>query len=88
MASNYQQAQNAWPLPAVPVTLLTAMHADSAAGVRVAAIKLELRRAFLQRAPGARHVVTNKSTHNIHMEEPDLVVAAIREVVEASPRTR
>jgi pimeloyl-ACP methyl ester carboxylesterase len=88
LASNYQRARQAWPLPAVPLTLLTAMRADSAAEVRVDAIKLELHRAFLQRVPGARHVVTYKSGHNIHREEPDLVVAAIREIVEAHRSTR
>jgi pimeloyl-ACP methyl ester carboxylesterase len=88
LASNYQQARDAWPLPAVPLTLLTAMRADSAADVRVDAIKLELHRAFLERVPAARHIVTNKSGHNIHMQEPDLVVAAIREVVDAHRSTR
>jgi pimeloyl-ACP methyl ester carboxylesterase len=82
--SNLEQARNAWPLPVVPVTLLTAMRADSVAGVRLAAIELELHKAFLEHVPWAKHIVTNKSGHDIHMEEPDLVVAAIREVVEAS----
>src|SRR5579864_2780242 len=78
-----EQARNAWPWPAVPITLLTAMRADSAAGVRLAAIELEPHQAFLEHVPGARHIVTNKSTHSIHMEQPDLVVGAIREVVDA-----
>jgi pimeloyl-ACP methyl ester carboxylesterase len=84
--SDLQQARQAWPLPAVPVTLLTATRADSAATARVDAIKLELHRALLQRVPGAKHIVTNKSGHSIHMEEPDLVVAAIRDVVELGRR--
>jgi pimeloyl-ACP methyl ester carboxylesterase len=86
LASNLQQARKAWPLPAVPLTLLTATRTDSAAGARLAAIKLELHQAFLERVPGVRHIVTNRSGHSIHMEDPDLVVAAIREVVEADRR--
>lgn len=83
LTSDLQQARKALPLPSVPVTLLTATRADSAAGARLVAIKLELHRAFLQSVPGARHIVTDKSGHSIHMEQPELVVAAIREVVEA-----
>ena len=77
------QARQAWPLPAVPLTLLTTTRTDSASGARLDAIKLELHGAFLQRLPGARHIVTNNSGHSIHMEEPDLVVDAIREIVDA-----
>jgi pimeloyl-ACP methyl ester carboxylesterase len=84
LTSDLEQARQAWPLPAVPLTLLTATRAYTSARARVDAIKLELHGAFLQRVPGARHIVTNKSGHGIHVEEPDLVVAAIREVVQAA----
>jgi pimeloyl-ACP methyl ester carboxylesterase len=33
--------------------------------------------------PGARHDKNTNSGHNIHREQPQLVVAAIREVVDA-----
>jgi pimeloyl-ACP methyl ester carboxylesterase len=36
--------------------------------------------------PGGRHVVTDRSGHYIHKTEPELVVAAIRETVEAVRR--
>jgi pimeloyl-ACP methyl ester carboxylesterase len=83
LAINFQQARESWPLPPVPVILLTSMRTDSAAGARLAAIKLELHREFLKRVPGAKQIVTNESGHNIAMEEPGLVVSAIREIVEA-----
>jgi hypothetical protein len=33
--------------------------------------------------PGARHVIAEESKHAIHQEQPDLVIAAITEVVMA-----
>jgi hypothetical protein len=36
--------------------------------------------------PGARHVVATKSGHNIQLTEPNLVIAAVRQVVEAARR--
>jgi len=33
--------------------------------------------------PGAQHVVATKSGHYIQATEPDLVIAAVRQVVEA-----
>jgi pimeloyl-ACP methyl ester carboxylesterase len=36
---------------------------------------------WLNRIPGGRLVVTNRSGHNIPIEQPDLVVATIRQVV-------
>jgi pimeloyl-ACP methyl ester carboxylesterase len=36
--------------------------------------------------PGAQHVVATKSGHYIQTTEPDLVIAAVRQVVEAARR--
>ena len=33
--------------------------------------------------PNARYAVATKSGHNIHQDQPELVIAAIREVVDA-----
>ena len=33
--------------------------------------------------PGAKHVTQTHSGHNIHQEQPQLVIGAIREVVDA-----
>jgi len=76
-----QQVRAASPLPAVPLVFLTATGSDSAAGARLATMKLELHHALLQRVPGAKHSVTNKSSHNIPFDQPDLVVDAILDVV-------
>jgi pimeloyl-ACP methyl ester carboxylesterase len=34
--------------------------------------------------PGARHVTQTHSGHNIHLEQPQLVVAAVRDVLDAA----
>ena len=36
--------------------------------------------------PGAKHVIASKSEHYIQTMEPDLVIAAVRQVVEAARR--
>jgi len=43
--------------------------------------------ALAELVPGARHVVAAGSGHNIHLEQPDLVIAAVRQVAEAVLRT-
>ena len=45
------------------------------------AIKKSLHADFLRQFSKGSHVVTEKSGHNIQMEEPELVVAAVREVI-------
>ena len=36
-----------------------------------------------QLVPDARRVIATESGHNIHQDQPELVIAAIRQVVEA-----
>ncbi|MEA2511746.1 MAG: hypothetical protein QOJ59_1233, partial [Thermomicrobiales bacterium] len=43
----------------------------------------ELQRDLAGLVPGGRHVVAEKSGHYIQQGQPDLVVAAIRDVVQA-----
>jgi pimeloyl-ACP methyl ester carboxylesterase len=40
--------------------------------------------------PDARHVIADRSGHNIHQDQPELVIEAVRQVVEAvrDPSTR
>jgi len=33
--------------------------------------------------PNARYTIATKSGHNVHQDEPELVIAAIRQVVDA-----
>jgi len=42
---------------------------------------LQVRQANL--VPNGRHVVADRSGHNIHQDQPDLVIAAVQQVVEA-----
>ena len=75
----------AWPLPRVPVILLTSERDDRslAEGVSPEALKVlaDARAEWLGRVAGARQVVAGKAGHNVPREEPGLVVEAIRQVL-------
>ncbi|MGB3331072.1 MAG: alpha/beta hydrolase [Thermomicrobiales bacterium] len=58
------------PFPGWPTDKMEAIMAD-----------LQARQARL--VPNARHVVAEKSGHNIHQDQPELVIDAIRQVVDA-----
>lgn len=80
-------------LPAgLPVILLTGMKLDAERrNPSVQALWLDLHRDLFRQwgsvqAGVARHIVTRKSGHYIHHDEPELVVEAVRQAVEqASP---
>jgi pimeloyl-ACP methyl ester carboxylesterase len=61
---------------ALPVTVLSAANATSE--------QLEEREALARRSPHGRHSIAWKSGHWIQLDEPELVVQAIREMVEAT----
>jgi hypothetical protein len=44
----------------------------------------ELQDALAALAPGAQHVIATKSGHDIQNTEPDLVITAVRQVVDAA----
>lgn len=75
-------------LPEVPVVILTAMRpvedpqwiGETPDGLRV---KYELHKAWAEQAADGTHRVTETSGPYIHREEPDLVIEAIRQVLEA-----
>ena len=46
-------------------------------------IMFALQQDLAQLVPDARLIVATESGHNIHQDQPELVIAAIREVVEA-----
>lgn len=46
----------------------------------------ELQDALAALAPGAQHVIATKSGHDIQNTEPDLVITAVRQVVDAARR--
>jgi pimeloyl-ACP methyl ester carboxylesterase len=58
---------------AIPVTVLSASNATPE--------QLEEREGMARRSPRGRHIIARKSGHWIQLDEPDLVVEAIREMV-------
>jgi pimeloyl-ACP methyl ester carboxylesterase len=78
-------------LPDVPVVVLTSVQQaekpmfflETAPAV---AIKRELHADFLRAFRDGSQVVTAKSGHNIQLEEPELVVAAVNKVIAAADR--
>jgi pimeloyl-ACP methyl ester carboxylesterase len=54
---------------------------------QVEKIWMEHQTKLAQLVPGARHIVDDKSGHQPHLENPKLVVEAIREIVEAARRS-
>lgn len=72
------------PLPAVPTVLLTGTLKDPSfpGNPLEQDLKLELQNEFLATIPHARHVLVPNSRHYIQEDAPNLVIDAIREVVE------
>src|SRR5574340_383232 len=71
----------------IPLTILTATRVDAGArrnGVTPADMLAwkQLHAGWIKKVPGARHIVTGKSGHYIQLEEPELVIEAIREMLE------
>jgi pimeloyl-ACP methyl ester carboxylesterase len=55
---------------------------------RIEAVWLELQRELASRSPQGRLVIAQKSGHYVQVDEPELVVQAIREVVQAADRRK
>jgi len=64
------------PSPEIPVVVLSASNSTPA--------QLAERSAMARNSRRGAHIVAEKSGHWIHLDEPDLVVNAIREMVESS----
>jgi pimeloyl-ACP methyl ester carboxylesterase len=77
-----KQAQAAVPLPDVPVILLTGMGTDSFRTPELLAVWLKLHNEWLKTMPHGKHVFAQNSEHFIQTSEPELVIKAIREVVD------
>lgn len=83
-----RQAQIDIPLRPMPLVVLShgipfaapfpSWPSDSMEGIMLA-----LQDDLVQLAPNARHVIATDSGHNIHQDQPELVIAAIRQVVDA-----
>jgi pimeloyl-ACP methyl ester carboxylesterase len=64
----------------IPVTVLSASNATPR--------QLEEREAMARRSPRGRHIIARKSGHWIQLDEPELVVEAIREMVASQEPAR
>jgi pimeloyl-ACP methyl ester carboxylesterase len=89
LAARVKAAQSATPLPQMPLVVLSHTVPPAAGPLPnwpVAAeerLWQELQDDLVGLVPNSRHVVAEQSGHYIHQSEPDLVVEAIRAVVEA-----
>src|SRR5829696_7989530 len=83
------------PMPTVPVVLLSAGHPSEPLPMpdwpseRVDPVLLALQQDLAELVPGQRWIVVEETGHNIHWDQPDVVINAIGDVVEAvrNPRT-
>jgi pimeloyl-ACP methyl ester carboxylesterase len=83
--SSMKQAENA-RLPVVPITLITGARAHDALS-RHLLPRWEAEHAkWLCHFPWARHVVTTNSGHGVVYTEPELIIDAVRNVVEQARR--
>jgi len=91
--STLEQAEAAWPLPNVSVIVLANSKRDTRlapAEQALEAIRIEARlsqyRKWLGRVPTGELTITEQSGHDIPNEEPELVISAIRQVIESTER--
>ena len=68
------------PLPVIPITILSGSHSTPA--------QLADRDRIVQGSPAGRHIVAEKSGHWVHLDQPELVIDAIREAVRVVSQTR
>jgi hypothetical protein len=54
---------------------------------RLEEIRLELQRELVRRSSRAKQIIAEKSGHNIHRDQPDLVIDAIQQVIAAAKST-
>ena len=94
-SATMRRAAAAQPLPPLPLTVLAHGQPfglpEEALGFSPAALEAAWRAAQTQLAalvPGARFEVATESAHYIQLEQPDLVIDAVRQVVDDVRRTR
>jgi pimeloyl-ACP methyl ester carboxylesterase len=77
-----EQVRAAGPLPRRPLVVLTSMRLEPGQTSEQKQRWYDAHQRWVDQVPGATHVVTTQSGHNIQMEEPSLVVTAVRQVVD------
>lgn len=88
LEADYEQARNAFPLPEVPVVLISARRPGSDIPDSPNNIWVDLHERFVKQVPRAQHIITDKSTHLIMSDDPQLVVDTVKQVVERARKTR
>ena len=81
IGETYEQARTARVPPGIPVTLLTAMQ-DQGMPAEARRVWAEKQKEWIDKVPGGKRIVAEKSGHFIQLQEPELVINAIKEVVE------
>jgi pimeloyl-ACP methyl ester carboxylesterase len=86
-----REARAADPLRPIPLVVVSAGQSIDPAGLppdwpveEHQQLRRELSEDLAELVPNARHVVAERSGHYVHQTEPEVVVEAIREVVEAA----
>jgi len=77
----YEQARAAKMPVGIPVTLLTAMR-DDTMPAEARRVWAEKHKEWIEKVPGGKRILAEKSGHAIQVEEPALVVEAIKQVME------
>ena len=74
-----EQARQAWPLPKVPIILITATKPMPPYFTPMTIQAwTQMHQEFAENFPGIEQIVTDKSTHMVPLDQPELVVSAIR----------
>ena len=81
--TSYQQARAAKMPAGVPVILLTAMKDDTMPAA-VRKVWAEKHDEWIAKVPGGKHIKVENSGHFIQGEQPQLVIDAIRQVIDQS----
>lgn len=87
LTTSYEQARAAKMPPGIPVILLTAMK-DDIMSVEARRVWLEKHKEWIAKVPNGKHVVVEKSGHFIQAEQPQVVIEAIRQVIDQARRSK
>lgn len=75
-------------LPNVPITLISAVHVEEALGRKYLPLWRDEHTKWLRQFPQAKHIITTNSSHGVVFTEPELIINAVREMVEEVRDTR
>jgi len=79
------QLRNSPPLPDIPLTVLSAHTQYEPWGIPAAEADkywMELQADLASRVPNSTHIVSETGGHGLHIDEPELVINAVRQIVE------